>query len=280
MINLQVETLIRHALAEDIGSGDVTTQAVIPLEATGSARIIAKERFIVAGCEVARRVFHLVDGCLEVAVSLPDGCRAHTGDLLMEVSGSLSAMLMAERTAVNFLQRLSGIATLTRAFVERIAGTSSRIVDTRKTTPGWRVLEKAAVRAGGGFNHRFGLYDGVLIKDNHIAAVGGVRAAVTAVRRKVPHTLRIEVEVETLEQLDEAIAVGVDAALLDNMEPTMMAEAVRRAGGRLLLEASGGVNLENVREIAGTGVDLISVGALTHSARAMDISMEVEPAGA
>jgi nicotinate-nucleotide pyrophosphorylase (carboxylating) len=279
MIDVQVETLIRHALAEDIGSGDVTTQAVIPVEAKGRARIIAKEPFIVAGCEVARLVFYLVDGCLEVAVGLPDGCRAQTGDILMEVSGSLTAMLMAERTAVNFFQRLSGIATLTRAFVERIAGTASRIVDTRKTTPGWRVLEKAAVRAGGGFNHRFGLYDGILIKDNHIAAVGGVRQAVMEVRRKVPHTLRIEVEVETLEQLDEAIAAGADAVLLDNMEPTMMAEAVGRAGGRLLLEASGGVNLDNVREIAGTGVDLISVGALTHSARAVDISMEVEPAG-
>jgi nicotinate-nucleotide pyrophosphorylase (carboxylating) len=228
---------------------------------------------------VARLVFYLVDGCLEVAVGLPDGCRAHAGDILMAVSGSLTAMLTAERTAVNFLQRLSGIATLTRAFVERIAGTASRIVDTRKTTPGWRVLEKAAVRAGGGFNHRFGLYDGILIKDNHITAVGGVRQAVMEVRRKAPHTLRIEVEVETLEQLDEAIAAGADAVLLDNMGPTMMAEAVGRAGGRLLLEASGGVNLDNVREIAGTGVDLISVGALTHSARAVDISMEVEPAG-
>jgi nicotinate-nucleotide pyrophosphorylase (carboxylating) len=279
MIDLQVETLIRHALAEDIGSGDVTSRAVIPVEAKGRARIIAKEPLIVAGCEVARRVFSLVDGCLEVAIDLPDGCPVHTGRLLMEVSGSLTTMLMAERTAVNFLQRLSGIATLTHAFVERIAGTASRIVDTRKTTPGWRALEKAAVRAGGGFNHRFGLYDGVLIKDNHIAAVGGVRQAVTAVRRKVPHTLKIEVEVETLEQLEEAIAAGADGVLLDNMEPSMMAEAVRRAGKRVLLEASGGVTLENVREIAATGVDLISVGALTHSARAVDISMEIEPAG-
>jgi nicotinate-nucleotide pyrophosphorylase (carboxylating) len=280
MIDLQVETLIRHALAEDIGSGDVTTRAVIPVEAKGGARIIAKEPFIVAGCDVARRVFSLVDGCLEVAIGVPDGCPARTGHLLMEVSGSLATMLTAERTAVNFLQRLSGIATLTHAFVKRIAGTSSRIVDTRKTTPGWRVLEKAAVRAGGGFNHRFGLYDGVLIKDNHIAAVGGVRQAVSAVRRKVPHTLKIEVEVETLEQLEEAIAAGADGVLLDNMEPSMMAEAVRRAGKRVLLEASGGVTLENVREIAATGVDLISVGALTHSARAVDISMEIEPAGA
>jgi nicotinate-nucleotide pyrophosphorylase (carboxylating) len=161
--------------------------------------------------------------------------------------------------------------------VDRVTGTSARIVDTRKTTPGWRVLEKAAVRAGGGCNHRFGLYDGVLIKDNHIAAVGGVRPAVTAVRRKVPHTLKIEVEVETLDQLEEAIAVGADAVLLDNMSPSVMLEAVRRAGGRLTLEASGGINLDNVREVAETGVDLISVGALTHSARAVDVSMEIEP---
>lgn len=277
MIDFRVETLIRHALSEDIGSGDVTTQAVIPEEARGSARIIAKEPLVVAGTQVAQRVFLLVDPSLKVGIRQQDGSRAHPGDLLLEVSGGVSGMLMAERTAVNFLQRLSGIATLTRAFVDRVAGTSARIVDTRKTTPGWRLLEKAAVRAGGGCNHRFGLYDGILIKDNHIAAVGGVGLAVAAVRRKIPHTLKIEVEVETLDQLDEAIIVGADAVLLDNMAPSVMVEAVRRAGGRLTLEASGGINLDNVREVAETGVDLISVGALTHSARAVDISMEIEP---
>jgi len=277
MIDFQGETLIRHALSEDIGSGDVTTQAVIPEEATGRARIIAKESLVVAGTQVAQRVFLLVDPSLKVGILQQDGSRARPGDLLLEVSGGVSAMLIAERTAVNFLQRLSGIATLTRAFVGRVAGTSARIVDTRKTTPGWRLLEKAAVRAGGGYNHRFGLYDGVLIKDNHIAAVGGVGPAVAAVRRKIPHTLRIEVEVETLDQLDEAIAAGADTVLLDNMTPSVMVEAVRRAGGRLTLEASGGINLDNVREVAETGVDLISVGALTHSARAVDISMEIEP---
>jgi nicotinate-nucleotide pyrophosphorylase (carboxylating) len=277
MIDFQLETLIRHALSEDIGSGDVTTLALIPRQARGSARIIAKESLVVAGTEVAHRVFLLVDPSLKVDIRQQDGSRAHPGDPLLEVSGGISTMLMGERTAVNFLQRLSGIATLTRAFVDRVTGTSARIVDTRKTTPGWRVLEKAAVRAGGGCNHRFGLYDGVLIKDNHIAAVGGVRPAVTAVRRKVPHTLKIEVEVETLDQLEEAIAVGADAVLLDNMSPSVMLEAVRRAGGRLTLEASGGINLDNVREVAETGVDLISVGALTHSARAVDVSMEIEP---
>jgi nicotinate-nucleotide pyrophosphorylase (carboxylating) len=277
MIDFQLETLIRHALSEDIGSGDVTTQAVIPREARGSARIIAKEPLVLAGTEVAHRVFLLVDPSLKVGIRQLDGSRAHPGDLLLEVWGGISAMLMAERTAVNFLQRLSGIATLTRTFVDRVIGTSARIVDTRKTTPGWRVLEKAAVRAGGGCNHRFGLYDGILIKDNHIAAVGGVGLAVTAVRRKIPHTLKIEVEVESLDQLDEAIAVGADAVLLDNMAPSVMVEAVRRTNGRLTLEASGGINLDNVREIAETGVDLISVGALTHSARAVDISMEIEP---
>jgi nicotinate-nucleotide pyrophosphorylase (carboxylating) len=277
MIDFQVETLIRHALSEDIGSGDVTTQAVIPEETKGSARIIAKEPLVVAGTQVAQRVFLLVDPSLKVRIPQQDGSHARPGDVLLEVSGGVSAMLMAERTAVNFLQRLSGIATLTRAFVDRVAGTSARIADTRKTTPGWRLLEKAAVRAGGGCNHRFGLYDGVLIKDNHIAAVGGVGPAVAAIRRKIPHTLKIEVEVETLDQLDEAIAVGADAVLLDNMAPSVMVEAVRRAGGRLTLEASGGISLDNVKEVAETGVDLISVGALTHSARAVDISMEIEP---
>jgi nicotinate-nucleotide pyrophosphorylase (carboxylating) len=277
MIDFQVETLIRHALSEDIGSGDVTTQAMIPEEATGSARIFAKEPLVVAGTRVAERVFLLVDPSLKVGIPQQDGRHARPGDIVLEVWGGVAAMLMAERTAVNFLQRLSGIASLTRAFVERVAGTSARIVDTRKTTPGWRRLEKAAVRAGGGYNHRFGLYDGVLIKDNHIAAVGGVGPAVAAIRRKIPHTLKIEVEVETLDQLDEAIAVGADAVLLDNMAPAVMAEAVRRAGGRLILEASGGISLENVREVAETGVDLISVGALTHSARAVDISMEIDP---
>jgi nicotinate-nucleotide pyrophosphorylase (carboxylating) len=277
MIDFQLETLIRHALSEDIGSGDVTTQAVIPEEARGSARIIAKEPLVVAGTQVARRVFLLVDPSLKVGTPQQDGSQARPGDLILEVWGSVSAMLMAERTAVNFLQRLSGIATLTRAFVDRVAGTSARIVDTRKTTPGWRLLEKAAVRAGGGYNHRFGLYDGVLIKDNHIAAVGGVGPAVAAIQGKIPHTLKIEVEVETLDQLDEAIAVGADAVLLDNMAPSVMVEAVRRADGRLILEASGGITLDNVKEVAETGVDLISVGALTHSARAVDISMEIDP---
>jgi nicotinate-nucleotide pyrophosphorylase (carboxylating) len=277
MIDFQTETLIRHALAEDIGGGDVTTQAVIPEETRGNGRIIAKEPLVLAGTQVAKRVFLLVDPSLQVGIIRQDGSQAGPGDLLLEVSGGVSTMLMAERTALNFLQRLSGIATLTRAFVKRVAGASARIVDTRKTTPGWRLLEKAAVRAGGGCNHRLGLYDGVLIKDNHIAAVGGVGPAVAAIRRKIPHTLKIEVEVETLDQLEEAIAVGVDVVLLDNMTPSVMVEAVRRAGGRLALEASGGISLENVKEVAETGVDLISVGALTHSARAVDISMEIEP---
>ena len=277
MIDFQVEALIRYALAEDIGSGDVTTQAVIPEETRGSARIIAKEPLVVAGTQVAQRVFLLVDPSLRVELHRQDGSHTRPGEVILEVSGGVSTMLMAERTALNFLQRLSGIATLTRAFVDRVAGTSARIVDTRKTTPGWRRLEKAAVRAGGGCNHRFGLYDGVLIKDNHIAAVGGVGPAMAAIRWKIPHTLKIEVEVETLDQLAEAIAVGADTVLLDNMAPAVMAEAVRRAGGRLTLEASGGISLDNVKEVAETGVDLISVGALTHSARAVDISMEIEP---
>jgi nicotinate-nucleotide pyrophosphorylase (carboxylating) len=214
---------------------------------------------------------------LKVHLPLRDGQRAIEGDLLLEVAGDLAAMLMAERTALNFLQRLSGVATLTRAFVDKVGGARARILDTRKTTPGYRFLEKAAVRVGGGYNHRFGLYDGVLIKDNHIAAAGSIQKAVQAALDSKSHTLRVEVEVETLDQLAEAIAAGAHAVMLDNMDLETMAEAVRRTQGKIPLEASGGITLENVGEIAATGVDLISVGALTHSVRAVDISMEIEP---
>lgn len=276
MSDLQVESLIRQALAEDIASGDVTTLATVPAEATGSGWIVAREPLVVAGSKVAARVFQQVDAGLRTAVLLTDGDRALSGDRILQVEGSLAAMLRAERTALNFLQRLSGIATLTRAFVDKVAGARARILDTRKTTPGLRILEKQAVRAGGGHNHRFGLYDGVLVKDNHIAAAGGIAQALTAIWNRVPHTLRIQVEVETLEQLDQILAAGVDAVLLDNMEPELMAEAVRRVDGRLLVEASGGITLDNVKQVAATGVDLISVGTITHSARAMNMNMEMQ----
>jgi len=272
----ELATLIGSALDEDIGSGDITTACTVPQTAVGKGFIVAKEPLVLAGITVAKRVFLTVNSDLEVALLLEDGSRAMPGERLLEVTGNLAAILMAERTALNFLQRLSGIATLTRSFVDKVANTSVRILDTRKTTPGWRFLEKAAVKAGGGYNHRFGLYDGILIKDNHIVAAGGIRQAVTAVRACETTLLKVQVEVETLDQLAEAISAGSDAVLLDNMDIDTMAEAVQRAGGRILLEASGGITLENVREVAATGVDLISAGALTHSARAVDMSMEIE----
>jgi nicotinate-nucleotide pyrophosphorylase (carboxylating) len=272
----QLETLIRSALEEDIGSGDITTSCTVPPGAIGKGSIVAKEPLVLAGIFVAKRVFLAVRSDLDLSLLLEDGNRTMPGERLLEVTGDLAAILMAERTALNFLQRLSGIATLTRAFVDEVATTSGRILDTRKTTPGWRLLEKAAVRAGGGYNHRFGLYDGILIKDNHIVAAGGIGQAVTAVRACKSSGVKVQVEVETLDQLAEAIAAGSDAVLLDNMDVDTMAEAVQQAGGKILLEASGGITLENVREVAATGVDLISVGALTHSARAVDMSMTIE----
>jgi len=276
LFNNELATLIGSALDEDIGSGDITTACTVPQTAVGKAFIVAKEPLVLAGIAVAKRVFLTVNSDLELALLLEDGSRAMPGERLLEVTGNLAAILMAERTALNFLQRLSGIATLTRSFVDKVANTSVRILDTRKTTPGWRFLEKAAVKAGGGYNHRFGLYDGILIKDNHIVAAGGIRQAVMAVRACEKSRLKVQVEVETLDQLAEAISAGSDAVLLDNMDIDTMAEAVQRAGGKILLEASGGITLENVREVADTGVDLISAGALTHSARAVDMSMEIE----
>lgn len=273
-----METLISQALAEDIGNGDITTSCTVAPGALGKGCIIAKEPLVLAGVDIARQVFLKVDSGLAITFSQSDGSQAMEGDKLLEIGGDLAAMLMAERTALNFLQRLSGIATLTRAFVDEVVGTSARILDTRKTTPGYRLFEKAAVRAGGGYNHRFGLYDGILIKDNHIAAAGSIQQAVGAAKASNRHSLRVQVEVETLDQLAEAIAAGADAIMLDNMDLKTMAEAVRLTSGKVILEASGGVTLDNVREVAATGVDLISVGALTHSARAVDMSMQIEPA--
>jgi nicotinate-nucleotide pyrophosphorylase (carboxylating) len=278
LLSDDVETLISQALAEDIGNGDITTSCTVAPGALGKGCIIAKEPLVLAGVDIARQVFLKVDSGLAITFSQSDGNRAMEGDKLLEIGGDLAAMLMAERTALNFLQRLSGIATLTRAFVEEVVGTSARILDTRKTTPGYRLFEKAAVRAGGGYNHRFGLYDGIIIKDNHIAAAGSIQQAVGAAKASNRHSLRVQVEVETLDQLAEAIAAGADAIMLDNMDLETMAEAVRLTSGKVILEASGGVTLDNVREVAATGVDLISVGALTHSARAVDMSMEIEPA--
>jgi nicotinate-nucleotide pyrophosphorylase (carboxylating) len=270
---IMIDRLIEQALLEDIHTGDITTLAVVPGKRPASARLIAKENMVVAGLSTAARVFCTLDPDISFKTCLSDGEKAATGTLLATVHGEAAQLLMGERVALNLLQRMCGIATLTASFVEAVAGTKARIVDTRKTTPGLRQLEKYAVRVGGGINHRTGLYDGVLIKENHIAAAGGITEAISRARAYIPHTLKIEIETETLSQVDEALAAGADIIMLDNMSLDEMRTAVITIGDQALVEASGGVNLERVRAIALTGVDIISVGALTHSPRAMDISM-------
>ncbi|UCC25365.1 MAG: carboxylating nicotinate-nucleotide diphosphorylase, partial [Gemmatimonadales bacterium] len=265
--------------AEDVGPGDWTSVWTIPEEAQGEARIVAKEPVVVAGLEVAAAVFRAVDPALRLRQLASDGDEVFPEGTLLEIRGPFRSILTAERVALNFLGRLSGIATLTRAFVRAVEGTGATIVDTRKTTPGWRHLEKEAVRAGGGTNHRMGLYDMILIKDNHIAAAGGIAAVLEAVRRRNHRELPVELEVASLEQLEEALITPPERILLDNMSVADMGQAVRRVAqlgqGRPLLEASGNVNLDSVRGIAEAGVDLISVGALTHSAPAADLSLRV-----
>lgn len=273
-----LDDIIKAALREDIHTGDITTQAVMLGARTMTARLVAKEDLILAGIEVSARVFQLVDHRVRFDVQLQDGVRIDKGSVIARITGDAVSLLQAERVALNFLQRLCGIATLTARYAEAVKGTKARIVDTRKTTPGLRVLEKYAVRIGGGINHRTGLYDGVLIKENHIAAAGGITIAVERARRYIPHTLKVEVEVETLDQVKEAVSAGADIIMLDNMDTETMREAVSIIDGRALVEASGGVNLDTVAAIAATGVDIISVGALTHSPKAMDISMLMEEA--
>lgn len=271
-----LERLGAEFVAEDLGRGDRTTEAVVPPDAVGAARIEAREPAVVAGLEAARACFAAVGGNIDWHAELIDGSHADAGAIVVLLEGSLRTILTGERTALNLLARLSGVATLTARFVDAAGETTARIVDTRKTTPGLRVLEKYAVRVGGGRNHRFGLDDGILIKDNHITAAGGIAEAVRRARSGAPHGLTIEVEVTDFDELDDALSAGADAVLLDNMSVEMVGEAVTRAGGKVLLEVSGGVNLGNVAAYAATGVDLISVGALTHSARAIDLSLEVE----
>jgi nicotinate-nucleotide pyrophosphorylase (carboxylating) len=272
--NLLDKTL-RSFLREDIGRGDLTSEAIFPPTQYGSARLVARARFLAAGVEaVAARVFALQNPLIESADALADGSRVESGDVLLTVRGPTIDLLKAERVALNLLQRLSGIATFTAAFVRQVEGYPVRICDTRKTTPGLRMLEKYAVVVGGGHNHRFNLADGILIKDNHIAACGSIADAVERVRRFVPHTIRIEVETDTLEQVEQCLDCGVDIILLDNMSPATMAEAVAMIDGRSIVEASGGITLETVREVAASGVDIISAGALTHSAPACDIGMD------
>jgi nicotinate-nucleotide pyrophosphorylase (carboxylating) len=270
-----IKTFISNALKEDIGPGDLTTEALIPPDIEGRAELIAKEPLILAGIEVAREVFHQINQDINFLGRHTDGEELSASTVIATISGQLASLLTAERVALNLMQRLSGIATLTRQYVKRTEGTKARIVDTRKTTPGLRALEKYAVRIGGGKNHRFGLFDGILIKDNHIAAVGSLTEAVKRAREKAPHTLKIEVETENIDQVREAISAGAEIIMLDNMGIETMKEAVRLINGKALIEASGGINLSNVRQVAETGVDLISLGAITHSARSMDISMEI-----
>jgi len=275
-LELVAEPIVRAALLEDVGhGGDLTTDAIVEPQRVAKAQIAARASGVVAGLDIALLAFRLLDERLRADVRVRDGERVAPGDVVAQIEGSARAILTAERTALNLLCRLAGIATATRVMVELVSGTDAKIVDTRKTTPGLRSLERYAVACGGGVNHRFGLDDGVLIKDNHLVLAGSIRAAVAAARARVGHMVKVEVEVDTLEQLREALAEPIDAVLLDNMTADRLAEAVRIVDRRVLTEASGGVTKENVVQIARSGVDLISVGWLTHSAPALDLSLEM-----
>ncbi|MHB1843633.1 MAG: carboxylating nicotinate-nucleotide diphosphorylase [Deltaproteobacteria bacterium] len=277
-MNPLVDELISLALREDLGpTGDVTSAAALPASARFQGRFVAREPLVVSGLDVAARVFERLDPALAFRPLAAEGDALGQGAPHAEVTGDARALLAGERTALNFLQRLCGVATLTSRFVEQLSGTGCRLLDTRKTTPGHRLLEKAAVRAGGGQNHRMGLFDGILLKDNHLAAAGGLRAAVLAARARGGALLRLEVEVDRLAQLDEALSLGVEIALCDNFALPELREAVarrNRVAPKTLLEASGGVRLDTVREIGRTGVDFVSAGVLTHGARAVDIGLD------
>jgi len=275
-LELVAEPVVRSALLEDVGrGGDLTTDAIVGTQRQARARIVARRPGVIAGMPAAALAFRLLDRDVKIALETNDGEGVDRGGVVAEISGSARAILTGERTALNLLSRLSGIATATRAMVDAVADSKARIVDTRKTTPGLRALERYAVGCGGGFPHRFGLDDGVLIKDNHLALAGSIHAAVTAVRLRLGHMVKVEVEVDTIAQLREALTEPIDAVLLDNMTTAQLAEAVAVAGGRVLTEASGGVTPQNVAEIAATGVDLISTGWLTHSAPALDLGLDI-----
>lgn len=274
--DLILEPLVRAALMEDLGTyGDVTTRSVIPEGTTYTARLRARAEGVVSGMQIARLAFHLVDPTLEVRTLKEDGSTISKGDTLMEIEGSAAAILSAERVALNFAGRLSGVATLTAACVAETTGTETRITCTRKTTPGLRMVEKQAVLHGGGFNHRFSLSDAILIKDNHIAASGGIRPVLQAVKSNASHMIRVEIEVDTLAQLEEVLDEGgADVVLLDNMDTATLREAVEMAKGRIVLEASGNMTLPRIAEVAATGVNYISMGALTHSATTLDLGLD------
>jgi len=271
-----IEKLIEEALFEDIGPGDITSEAVIPEEASATAEIIAKQDLVLAGALIAREVFRKIDPWVQFTPLAHEGGRVQSGSIIAQVQGRTRMLLAGERVALNLMQHLSGIATTTARFVDALKGSRAEILDTRKTLPGLRALEKYAVRMGGGRNHRFGLYDGILIKDNHIKAAGGIFKAMAGIRKKVHPLLKIEVEVKTLDEVREAMAAGATMILLDNMPPALMKQAVGIVGERVLVEASGNVTLDNVKAIAETGVDFISSGSLTHSAPAADISMKIK----
>lgn len=275
-----VRAIVRRALEEDVAWGDVTTDNSVPADQRSRARLLVKQDGVLCGVRVFAEALRLVDPTVTIEIALDDGARVARGSVPARIEGPTRALLTAERTALNFLQRLSGVASTTAAFVERLAGLPTRLVDTRKTTPGLRVLEKYAVRVGGGRNHRFNLADAVLLKDNHLAALASrgldLADAIRTIKQRVPHTMKVEVEITSLEQVDAVLAGGADIVLLDNMPHDAMREAVRRIGGRALTEASGNVTLDTVRARAETGVDLISSGALTHSAKALDVSLEID----
>lgn len=271
-----LKNTIEQAFAEDLGPGDVTSEATVPADSTSAAVMLAKQHLVLAGLDVAREVFHYIDSAVQFLPFAKDGDVIHAGTEIAKLSGNTRALLAGERVALNLLQHLCGIATLTAKYVERVKGLKAEVLDTRKTLPGLRQLEKYAVRMGGGRNHRFGLYDGLLIKDNHIKAAGGIIKAVERAQKKAHHLLKIEVETRTLDEVVEALAVGADVIMLDNMPIDIMREAVKLVAGRALVEASGNVTLETIRPIAETGVDFISSGSLTHSAPAADISMKIK----
>lgn len=272
---IAVEELVRRALLEDIGPGDVTTEATIPADKMCTAVLLAKEAGVICGHPVAQTVFRVMDPTITYEILVPEGGEVAAGTEVARIAGPARSVLMAERVALNFMQRMSGIASVTHLLAESIKYYHARLVETRKTTPGLRLIEKYAVRVGGGLNHRYGLHDAVLIKDNHILVAGGIRQAVMQARKMASHTSRIEVEVESLEQLQEALDSGADIIMLDNMDTETMRKAVEITAGKAVLEASGGITAANLADVARTGVDIISMGALTHSVKALDISLDI-----
>lgn len=277
MLNpIALTELVKNALLEDIGPGDITTEATVPADRTATAVLYVKDEGVVCGHQAAQLAFQLYDPSVTYEILVPEGTFVEYGTQIARVAGPARSILTAERVALNFIQRMSGIASTTRRLAESIKYHRARLVETRKTTPGLRLIEKYAVRVGGGVNHRYGLHDAIMIKDNHIAVCGSIKEAVLAARKVVSHVMKIEVEVDSLEQLQEALDAGADVILLDNMDPETLKKAVEMAGGKAILEASGGITAANLADVARTGVDIISMGALTHSIKSLDISLDIE----